>query len=215
MCEDDEFEEDSSNCITGPICKQRWIYSCSKQLLDRIIFALGIRDNLHYTLFRPFNWIGPRLDDIYNENMGSSRVVSQFLSNILHDKDINLVNGGAQIRCFTYISDGIDALMKIVESDNVDKQIINIGNPENRCSIEELAYKMVDFAKEYDKLKDHAERIKIIHLNSDDYYGKSYQDVSVRVPSIKKAETMLGWRPSVQMDELLLKTMDFYFKLDS
>ncbi|MDR2646335.1 MAG: bifunctional UDP-4-keto-pentose/UDP-xylose synthase [Holosporaceae bacterium] len=212
MCEDDEFEEDISNCITGPIGKQRWIYSCSKQLLDRIIFAHGIRDGLRYTLFRPFNWIGPRLDDIYNENIGSSRVVSQFLSNILYDKDINLINGGAQVRCFTYISDGIDALMKIVESDIADKQIINIGNPENRCSIEELARKIMDFAKRYDKLKAHAERIKIINLNSDDYYGKSYQDVSVRVPSIKKAETLLGWKPFVSMDELLSKTMDFYFK---
>jgi nucleoside-diphosphate-sugar epimerase len=212
MCNDDEFEEDSSNCVTGPICKQRWIYSCSKQMLDRVIFAYGVRSGLRYTLFRPFNWIGPRLDDIYNENNGSSRVVSQFLSNIFHRKNINLVDGGAQVRCFTYISDGIDALMKILESNNVDKQIINIGNPNNKCSIKELAEKIVVFAKKYDKLKDSAEKISIIHTSSADYYGKSYQDVEARVPSIKNARALLGWNPIVDMDTLLLKTMDFYFK---
>jgi nucleoside-diphosphate-sugar epimerase len=211
MCEDDEFEEDNSNCVTGPICKQRWIYSCSKQMLDRVIYAYGIRDGLRYTLFRPFNWIGPRLDDIYNENNGSSRVVSQFLSNILHGKNINLIDGGSQSRCFTYISDGIDALMKIIENDGADKQIINIGNPRNRYSIKELAHKMVDFAKKYDRLKDFAEKIEIINTHSNDYYGKSYQDVQERVPSIKKAESLLGWKPVVDMDELLRKTMDFYF----
>ena len=61
MCTDKEFDEKDSNLILGPISKQRWIYSCSKQLLDRIIWAYG-KDNLHFTLFRPFNWIGPKLD---------------------------------------------------------------------------------------------------------------------------------------------------------
>ncbi|MDR2157772.1 MAG: bifunctional UDP-4-keto-pentose/UDP-xylose synthase [Holosporaceae bacterium] len=213
MCDDDEFLEEDSNCVTGPICRQRWIYSCSKQMLDRVIYAYGIRDNLHYTLFRPFNWIGPRLDDIRNENNGSSRVVTQFLSNILHGKNINLVDGGSQVRCFTYISDGISALVKIIENkDNcADKQIFNIGNPRNEYSIRELAHKIVELAKKYDKLKNLVKKIEIVAANSADYYGKSYQDVSKRVPSIKKAERLLGWRPLIAMDELLSKTMDFYF----
>lgn len=64
MCSDDEFDEETSNFVLGPINKQRWIYSASKQLLDRIIYAYGIADNLDYTLFRPFNWIGPKLDGL-------------------------------------------------------------------------------------------------------------------------------------------------------
>ncbi|MDR0632411.1 MAG: bifunctional UDP-4-keto-pentose/UDP-xylose synthase [Holosporaceae bacterium] len=211
MCEDGEFKEDDSNCVTGPICKQRWIYSCSKQMLDRVIYAHGVRDGLRYTLFRPFNWIGPRLDDIYNQNSGSSRVVSQFLSNILHGKNINLVNGGSQIRCFTYISDGIDALVKIIESERANRQIFNIGNPHNECSIGDLARKIVSLAKKYDWLKNLVEKIEIVNVNSDDYYGKSYQDVSRRVPSIKKAKDLLDWESKVGMDESLTKTMDFYF----
>ncbi len=214
MCSDEEFEEENSNCVTGPICKQRWIYSCSKQMMDRVIYAAGNKYGLSYTLFRPFNWIGPRLDDITNPNNGSSRVVTQFLSNILHGKNLNLVDGGSQIRCFTYISDGIDALIKIIENRNncADKQIFNIGNPNNEFSIKDLAYKIKDLALEYDKLKENAKKVEIIVTDSSKYYGKSYQDVSRRVPSVKRAETVLGWKPIVNMNDLLTKTMDFYFK---
>jgi nucleoside-diphosphate-sugar epimerase len=212
MCGDAEFEEETSNCVTGPICKQRWIYSCSKQMLDRVIYAYGIRDGLRYALFRPFNWIGPRLDDINNENAGSSRVVTQFLSNILHGKNIELVDGGSQVRCFAYISDCVDALIKIVENKNgcADGQIFNIGNPRNELSIRDLAYKIVELARKIDKFKNLVDKIKIVETNSADYYGKSYQDVSKRVPSIKKAEDLLGWKPVVGMDELLTRTMNSY-----
>ncbi|MDR2107249.1 MAG: bifunctional UDP-4-keto-pentose/UDP-xylose synthase [Holosporaceae bacterium] len=212
MCRDEEFTEEGSDCVTGPICKQRWIYSCSKQMLDRVIYACGIRDNLRYTLFRPFNWVGPRLDDI-NDEGGRSRVVTQFLSNILYGKDLVLADGGAQIRCFTFIADGIDALIKITENkDNcADGQIFNIGNPYNRCSIRELANRILRLAERYPQLKDSVAKIKIVDAASSDYYGKSYQDVLKRVPSVKKAEELLGWKPITGMDELLIKTMDFCF----
>lgn len=214
MCGDDGFDEETSNCVTGPICKQRWIYSCSKQMLDRVIYGYGMRDNLSYTLFRPFNWIGPRLDDITKSDNGASRVVTQFLSNIWHGKDINLVDGGSQVRCFTYISDGIDALIKILENKDgcAEKQIFNIGNPKNEYSIKQLAEKIFSLSKNYDKLKPQIEKIRIVSASSVDYYGESYQDVSRRVPSIARAERVLDWHPQIDMDTLLVKTMDFYFK---
>ena len=113
MCPDAEFDEEKSPLVYGPIRKQRWIYSCSKQLLDRVIYAYG-EQGLSYTLFRPFNWIGPHLDDVDSPKEGSSRVLTQFLHNILYGRPIKLVDGGTQRRAFTYISDGIDCLMKIL-----------------------------------------------------------------------------------------------------
>src|SRR6185312_3328072 len=141
MCPDPEFKEEESNLVLGPIHKERWIYSCSKQLLDRIIYAYGAHHGLKYTLFRPFNWIGPRQDNIFNAQAGSSRVLPQFISNIIHGKDIQLGDGGSQRRCFTYISDGIDALIKIRENSNncAENRIFNLGNPHNNFSIRELA----------------------------------------------------------------------------
>ena len=112
MSNDAEFNEDTTNCVLGPIHKQRWIYSCSKQLLDRVIYAYGEKEGLNYTLFRPFNWLGPKLDRLDEQKEGSSRAVTQFISNILYHGEIKLVGGGQQRRSFTYIDDGVDALIK-------------------------------------------------------------------------------------------------------
>ena len=96
MCADPEFFEDDSPLILGPIHKQRWIYACSKQLLDRVIWAYGQEGSLKFTLFRPFNWIGPKLDDLDAAKEGSSRVVTQFILNLIQREPIKLVDGGFQ-----------------------------------------------------------------------------------------------------------------------
>ena len=140
-CPDAEFKEDESMLVVGPIQKERWIYSCCKQLLDRVIYAYGTRGHLEFTLFRPFNWIGPRLDSMNTAKEGSSRVVTQFIAELLMKRPISLVDGGFQKRCFTYVDDGISALVKILENkdDRCKNQIINIGNPDNDCSVKDLA----------------------------------------------------------------------------
>ncbi len=133
MCHDEEFDPENSELICGPINKPRWIYSSSKQLMDRVIWGYGMQDNLNFTLFRPFNWIGAGLDSIHTPKEGSSRVVTQFLGHIVRGENISLVDGGHQKRAFTYIDDGIDALMKIIDNKNgiATGKIYNIGNPTN------------------------------------------------------------------------------------
>ena len=71
---------------------------------------------LNFTLFRPFNWIGAGLDSIHTPKEGSSRVLTQFLGHIVRGEPIQLVDGGAQKRSFTYVDDGVDALMRIIEN---------------------------------------------------------------------------------------------------
>ena len=95
MCEDEAFNEETSNLVLGPISKHRWIYSCSKQLLDRVIWAYGKQQGLRFTLFRPFNWVGPNLDHIETAKEGSSRVVTQFLGHLMRSEPLRLVDGGA------------------------------------------------------------------------------------------------------------------------
>ncbi len=116
MCRDGEFDPEASELIYGPINKPRWIYACAKQLMDRVIHAYAMQEGLDYTLFRPFNWIGAGLDSIHTPKEGSSRVITQFLGHIVRGEDIKLVDGGEQKRAFTYINDGINALMKIIEN---------------------------------------------------------------------------------------------------
>jgi len=123
---------------------------------------MGVHENLDYTLFRPFNWIGPKQDDILNAKKGASRVVTTFVGNILRGEDIELVDGGEQKRSFTYIDDGIEALVKIIENkDNAAAQkIFNIGNPSNVFSIKELAETLVELIKSYPQYSKRSNRFK-------------------------------------------------------
>lgn len=212
MSEDLPYDEEESRLVTGPINKQRWIYSCSKQMMDRVIYAYGQRGDLQFTLFRPFNWIGPKQDNVWNNKGTSSRAVPQFLSDILHKRDIQLVAGGAQKRCFLYIDDAMDAMMRILENKNgcADSGIFNIGHPGNEASIRELAETLLSTIKTFPGYENVP--TKIIDTSADAYYGKGYQDVERRVPSIRRAEEKLGWKPQTDFATCLRKTVEFYLR---
>jgi nucleoside-diphosphate-sugar epimerase len=212
MCADGEFDPDASSLVYGPINKPRWIYACSKQLMDRVIWAYGMEQGLDFTLFRPFNWIGAGLDSIHTAKEGSSRVVTQFLGHIVRGEDIKLVDGGGQKRAFTYIDDGIAALMRIIDNPDgvASGKIYNIGNPANNYSVRELAQQMLALAARYPEYRDSAARVKLVETTSGAYYGKGYQDVQNRVPKIENTMSELGWAPRVSMADALEKIFEAY-----
>lgn len=212
MSADAEFDPYASNLVLGPIDKQRWIYSCSKQLMDRVIWAYGSEGRLDFTLFRPFNWIGAGLDSIHTAKEGSSRVITQFFGHIVRGEPIKLVDGGAQKRAFTYIDDGIAALMKMIENKDgvASGQIYNVGNPANNFSVRELATMMLDLAKTYSEYSQNASKVQLIETTSGEYYGKGYQDVQNRVPKIENTMKDLGWAPKVTMQDALKGIFDAY-----
>lgn len=213
-CADPEFKEDESYLVVGPISKERWIYSCCKQLLDRVIYGYGTRGHLEFTLFRPFNWIGPRLDSLDTAKEGSSRVVTQFIAELLLKRPINLVDGGLQKRCFTYVDDGIAALMKILENKNdvCKNQIINIGNPDNECSVKELADILKKLFKEHPDHQNDSTYSEIIEVPADTFYGKGYQDIYTRKPSIEKARNLLNWEPKINLQESMRLTLNSFLE---
>jgi nucleoside-diphosphate-sugar epimerase len=214
MANDKEFDEYQTNFVLGPIPKQRWIYSCIKQLLDRVIYAYGENNGLDYTLFRPFNFIGPKLDDINEPKEGSSRVVTQFIHNIIHGKPIKLVDGGRQRRCFTFIEDGVDCLVRIIDNANgcASRRIFNIGNPALNYSIKEMAEMLVEILKSDPEYRTLAEKVLIQEVDSKEYYGEAYQDIVHRVPSVKEAETHLGWKPTTDLRTALKLTLDYHLR---
>ncbi len=212
MSRDEQFDPENSELVYGPINKPRWIYACAKQLMDRVIHAYGMEAGLNYTLFRPFNWIGGGLDNINTPKEGSSRVITQFLGHIVRGEPIKLVDGGAQKRAFTYVDDGISALMKIIANHDgkASGQIYNIGNPANNYSIRELATMMLALAAQYPEYSANAAKVEVVETTSTSYYGKGYQDVQNRVPKIDNTKADLGWAPQVAMADALRGIFDYY-----
>ncbi len=214
MCDEEEFDEDNSRLVLGPIRMQRWIYSCCKQLLDRVIWAYGQKEGLQFTLFRPFNWIGPKLDSLNSARIGSSRAITQLILNLVEGTPILLIDGGRQKRCFTDVSDGVECLYRIIENENgvCDGRIINIGNPDNEVSIRGLAEMLLakfELHPLWSKFPPFA-GMRVIESSS--YYGRGYQDVQYRKPSIRNAKKLLGWTPTVKLEQSVEETLDFFLR---
>jgi nucleoside-diphosphate-sugar epimerase len=177
-----------------------------------VIWAYGSEDRLDFTLFRPFNWIGAGLDSIHTAKEGSSRVITQFFGHIVRGEPIKLVDGGHQKRAFTYIDDGVSALMKIIDNKDgvASGKIYNVGNPANNFSVRELATMMLDLAKKYPEYSQAAAKVQLVETTSGEYYGKGYQDVQNRVPKIENTMQELGWKPQVTMQDALKAIFDAY-----
>ena len=207
------FSEDRTDMIMGPVDRHRWIYACAKQLLERVLHAYGLEGRLNYTIVRPFNFIGPKIDYLPGETDGVPRVFSYFMEALLEGTPMKLVDGGHQRRCYTYIKDAVDCVARIVENrDGVcDRQIFNVGSPGNEVSIRELAGLMRDlyarhFAPAGAVLPD------VVEVSAEAFYGKGYEDSDRRIPDIDKAQRLLGWAPRTRMVEMLLPTMEYYVR---
>ncbi len=204
------FEEDTSCCIMGPVAKHRWIYASAKQLLERVLHAYGLEDRLHYTIIRPFNFIGPRIDYLPSEQAGMPRVFSFFMDALLTGQPMQLVDGGAQRRCYTAIGDAVDCIARVVARPEVcDRQIFNVGTPGNELSIRELAERMraiyaARFALPGVPLS------AIVSVRGEDFYGPGYDDSDRRIPDIAKARRLLGWEPRCDLQATLEPVMEYY-----
>ena len=214
MCDDPEFSERTSRLVLGPVHKQRWIYSCSKQLLDRVIWAYGRSHGLRFTLFRPFNWIGPRLDSLDSARIGSSRAITQLILNLVEGTPIQLVDGGWQKRCFTDIRDGTECLFRIIENEagRCDAEIVNIGNPDNEASIGELAALLTRQFEAHPLRGRFPPCAGMRTVESHRYYGDGYEDLRHRRPSIANATRLVSWRPAIGLEDAVADTLDFFLR---
>jgi UDP-apiose/xylose synthase len=205
------FSEDTTDFTLGPVGKHRWIYACAKQLLERVLHAYGLEGQLNYTIVRPFNFIGPKIDYLPSQIDGIPRVFSFFMEALLKGTEIRLVNGGSHRRCFAYIGDAVECIYRIVENpDGVcDQQIFNVGSPHNEVTIRELAELMCRiYIERFDKPVDTLPRI--VDVPAEEFYGDGYEDSDRRIPDISKARALLGWEPKYGLRELLELSMEFY-----
>ena len=199
------FDEETSNLVYGPIKYSRWIYACSKQLLDRVIFAMDQEKSFDFTLFRPFNWVGPYLDSLESTSEGSSRLITQLIGDAINRQEVTLVDGGHQKRCFTDVRDGVGALKEILlNKEASNKKIFNVGNPWNNLSVRDVAVLLIDKMRTRGLIQYADIRVR----SSGDFYGSGYQDVTSRVPSINAMGNALGWSPKYSFTDSLENILD-------
>jgi nucleoside-diphosphate-sugar epimerase len=204
------LDEDESLLTVGAVGKTRWIYSCGKQMMDRIIAAYGQERGLRYTIFRPFNWVGPRLDAWKDARERTARSVTQIVYDALERGEVTLVGSGEQRRSFTWIGDGTDALMTLLrnEGGRADGQIFNIGNPGNNVSIRELALTIIDVMKEIPAYASRAGKARLVSVPAEEYYRNGYDDMENRVPSVAKMKNLMNWTPKTGLRETVKKTLE-------
>lgn len=206
-----ELRENETPLIMGPISNQRWTYACAKQMTERLIYAHHMESQLPFTVIRPLNFFGPKMDYIPGrDGEGVPRVLACFMTALLDNKPMYLVDGGEARRTIVSIHDAVDALLLMLKKpQQAQNQVFNIGNRENEVTIAELAdlmrqtYARITGDMNY---KEHP----ILTINSQDFYGKGYEDCDRRMPDLSQAQTLLGWTPKIPLTDALFETMDFY-----
>jgi UDP-apiose/xylose synthase len=208
-----EQREDETPLIMGPIHNQRWSYATAKQLVERYIFALHKEAGLTFTIIRPFNFFGPRMDYIPGrDGEGVPRVLACFMQALLDCKPMQLVDGGHARRTITSIHDAIDALFLMIGDPRAaQNQIFNVGNAKNEISIANLAVLMREIFA--DVSGDSSVKLHPMeHVSSLEFYGPGYEDCDRRVPDMTKASRLLGWLPTRSLQETLRDTVTYYYQ---
>uniref|UniRef100_A0A0V0I6J1 UDP-glucuronate decarboxylase n=2 Tax=Solanum TaxID=4107 RepID=A0A0V0I6J1_SOLCH len=205
------LKEDTSPCIFGPIEKQRWSYACAKQLIERLIYAEGAENGLEFTIVRPFNWIGPRMDfipGIDGPSEGVPRVLACFSNNLLRREPLKLVDGGESQRTFIYIKDAIEAVLLMIENPaRANGHIFNVGNPNNEVTVRQLAEMMT---KVYSKVSGESSlETPTIDVSSKEFYGEGYDDSDKRIPDMTIINKQLAWNPKTSLWDLLESTLTY------
>ncbi|CAN6452286.1 unnamed protein product [Victoria cruziana] len=208
------LKEDASPCIFGPIEKQRWSYACAKQLIERLIYAEGAENGLEFTIVRPFNWIGPRMDfipGVDGPSEGVPRVLACFSNNLLRREPLKLVDGGQSQRTFVYIKDAIEAVLLMIENPaRANGQIFNVGNPNNEVTVKQLAEIMTEV---YARVSGEPTlEVPTVDVSSKEFYGEGYDDSDRRIPDMTIINRQLGWNPKTSLWDLLDSTLTYQHK---
>jgi UDP-apiose/xylose synthase len=198
----ERMSEDDACLMLGPVARERWTYACAKQLLERVIWAHGQHGALPFTIIRPFNTIGPRMDYLPGiDGDGTPRVLACFMNALLRGEPLQLVGGGAQRRAFMDVSDMVKAVCHVLERPKLSNgQIFNLGNPDNDVSIAELGRML---AESFAALAPEYGPARFESVSADEFYGPGYDDTQERLPDVQKAQRLLGWRPLRSLAESL------------
>jgi dTDP-glucose 4,6-dehydratase len=179
--------EEHSATALGVVGESRWTYAVSKLAAEHLVSSYHKEHGLPAVTIRPFNVYGP-------QQVGVGAIHS-FVVDALQGKDLVIHGDGNQIRSWCYIDDMVDGTVLCLETDNAVGHVFNIGNPRATVTVANLAQLVR----------------RLCNSDSKIVYGcKDHVDVELRIPSIKKAQTFLGFWPKVDLEEGLARTIEWY-----
>jgi UDP-glucose 4-epimerase len=187
------MQEDDDR-VLGPTTIHRWSYSTAKAIDEHLAFAYRAH-GLPVTIVRYFNSYGPRLDP-----RGYGSVVANFIRQCEQDQAITVHGDGQQTRCFTYVDDTVRGTYLAGTTPAAEGSIINLGN-DRETTILELAEMIRDSLGSQSEIKP---------TSYESYYGPGFEDTRRRVPDITRARELLGWQPTVALEEGLARTLEWW-----
>jgi UDP-glucose 4-epimerase len=186
------FREDG-NLVMGATTKGRWSYACSKAIDEFLALAYWREKKLPTTIVRLFNTVGPRQTGRYG------MVIPTFVKQALSGRPITVYGDGNQTRCFGYVGDVVEALVKLMDHEDTVGQVFNLG------SDEEIS--ILDLGKKIKQLTD--SESEIVFLPYDEAYEEGFEDMPRRVPDTSKARALIDFRPKMNLDGILRTVIDY------
>ncbi len=184
-------EED--DLVLGPTNMGRWSYAASKALDEWLALSYWRERCLPVTVLRLFNTVGPRQTDCHG------MVLPTFVRQALRGEPLTVHETGEQQRCFSYVSDTVEALVRLVQTPEVVGEVINIGN-DQEVTINELARLVV-------KITGSPSRIEYVPYAQ--AYGPGFEDMPRRVPSLEKLARLIGYRPQTSLENIVRRVVDY------
>ena len=186
------FREDG-DMVLGPTTRGRWSYACSKMIDEFLALAYYREQHLPTVVARLFNTVGPRQTGRYG------MVVPRFVSQALEGDPISVYGDGSHSRCFTHVSDTVRALVALMEADAAVGEVYNVG------SCQEIT--ILELAERVKQLTESSSEIVFVPFAV--AYEENFEDIRRRLPSIKKVEHAIGWKPRVDLDATLESVIDY------
>jgi UDP-glucose 4-epimerase len=184
------FKEDA-DLVLGPTSKHRWAYACSKMIDEFLALAYWKERKLPVIIVRLFNTVGPRQTGQYG------MVVPNFVRQALSGGPITVFGDGTQSRSFTYVGDVVRAMVALINEPRAVGQVFNIGNG-REISIHDLAVKIKAMT---------GSSSPIVKIPYDQAYEAGFEDMPRRVPDIAKIRALVGYEPTVELDEILTRVI--------
>jgi len=185
--------KETGDLVFGPTTKGRWSYACSKAIDEFLGLAYYKEKKVPVTIVRLFNTVGPRQTGMYG------MVIPTFVKQALLNHPITVYGDGQQTRCFTYVGDVVDALVKTSRNPKAVGEIFNIGSTEE-ISIKELAELVKSMTKS---------NSEIVYIPYDKAYEEGFEDMQKRIPDLSKIREFIGYKPTTNLKGILEKVIDW------